>query len=249
MVLPSAVIGVQCRISSSRLPCKALLELADTTILGMCLERAKNAGYPVFLLTSDHEEDDLIAESALKYGVAGVIRGSLDNVLSRYVSLVENASFDYIVRVTADNPLTEYNFVNPLIDHALSNDLPYVWVEPSLCPEGTNLEVFSKKALLESFTMDKSRRNLEHVTHYMRRNLSSRQCLREAIYRDFPFDCSQLSFTVDTISDYVRLVKLFSSVLQELSMNWRSPEFVRYCAEFASNNSSYYATGRHYAIR
>jgi len=107
MGYPAAVIGIQCRISSSRLPCKALLEIADTTIIGMCIQRARISGYPVFLLTSNHNEDDLIAESALRHGASGIIRGSLDNVLSRYVTLAEMTSYDYIVRVTADNPLTE----------------------------------------------------------------------------------------------------------------------------------------------
>ena len=47
------VIGIQCRISSSRLPGKSLLKLEETTVLGMCLTRAVLSGYPVYLLTSD----------------------------------------------------------------------------------------------------------------------------------------------------------------------------------------------------
>lgn len=249
MSLPSAVIGVQCRISSSRLPCKALLELVDTTVLGMCIERSKNAGHPVFLLTSDHEEDDLIAESASRCGVAGVIRGSLDNVLSRYVRLAEEASCDYILRVTADNPLTEYGFVDPLIQHVSLNNLPYAWIEPSLCPEGTNIEIFSKQALFESAIIDKSDLNLEHVTPYMKRNLSNDQCLKETVSHYFPFDCSQLSFTVDTPSDYVGLVRLINSVVQKGGIGWRSPEFVQACAEFASNHLCLYAKGRNHSIK
>ena len=182
---PTAVIGIQCRLSSSRLPCKALLELADTTVLGMCIARAKIFGYPVFLLTSSRDEDDIIAEAASRYGATGIIRGSLDNVLSRYVSLAEMASCDYIVRVTADNPLTEYAFVEPLIQHVFLKNLPYAWVEPSHCPEGSNVEIFSKKTLFESVIFDNSSLNLEHVTHYMRRNLSADQCLIEAASRFF----------------------------------------------------------------
>ena len=33
-----------------------------------------------------------------------------------------------------------------------------------ICPEGTNLEIFSSKALKDSFKNDKSEENLEHVT-------------------------------------------------------------------------------------
>ena len=248
MSLPSTVIGVQCRLSSSRLPCKALLELADTTILGMCLERAKIAGYPVFILTSDRQEDDLIAQSASRYGVDGVIRGSLDNVLSRYVSLAEEVSCDYIVRVTADNPLTEFSFIKSLMQYVSLHSLPYSWIEPSICPEGTNLEIFSKEALYDSAAFDSSSSNLEHVTTYMRRNLSSDRCLNEAVSKYFPFNCAKLSFTVDTLSDYVGLVKLTNAVFQKFGICWRSPEFVRVCAQFAVNYSNFYAKERNHSV-
>tara|TARA_B100001287_G_scaffold275932_1_gene285076 strand:- start:1331 stop:2077 length:747 start_codon:yes stop_codon:yes gene_type:complete len=248
MGLPSVVIGIQCRLSSSRLPGKALLELADTTILGMCLERARFTGYPVFMLTSDQQEDDLIAQSALRYGIDGVIRGSLDNVLSRYVSLAEEVSCDYIIRVTADNPLTEFGFVEPLIRHVSLQGLQYAWVEPSFCPEGTNLEIFSKKALFDSVESDSTKSNLEHVTTYMRRNMSIDKCLKETSLQLFPFDCSDLSFTVDTLCDYVSLVKLISSVFQKLDVCWQSPDFVRVCAKFAHNYPSYNTKGRNHFI-
>lgn len=248
MHLPSAVIGVQCRLSSSRLPCKALLGLANTTILGMCLERAKNETHPVFLLTSDQQEDDLTAESALRYGVDGVIRGSLGNVLSRYVSLAQETSCDYIVRVTADNPLTEYRFVQPLINHISLHGLPYSWVEPCLCPEGTNIEIFSKQALFDSAIADSSKENLEHVTYYMRREFSVNQCLKEMVSGYFPFDCRQLSFTVDTQADYVSLAKLIDKVVQKFGIDWRSSEFVRVCAEFASSDPCFSANERKHSI-
>ena len=248
MSFPNVVIGVQCRLSSTRLPCKALLELADTTILGMCIERAKDSTYPVFILTSEQEEDDLIASSALRYGADGVIRGSLDHVLSRYVNLAEQSSCDYIVRVTADNPLTEFGFVSPLVDHALEHDLPYVWVEPSLCPEGTNIEVFSKEILFKSAISDFSSFNREHVTPYMRSNISSDHCLRRTASIYFPYACDDLSFTVDTSSDYVSLARLINHVVYNRGISWRSPEFVQVCAELASKEPFTYASGRNHAL-
>lgn len=248
MSLPLVAIGIQCRLTSSRLPCKALLKLADTTVLAMCIQRAKHAGHPVFLLTSDQREDDILVNAALEYGADGIIRGSLDNVLSRYLRLIQEFPCEYIIRVTADNPLTEYEFVNPLIDYAYINSLSYAWVEPSLCPEGTNIEIFSKKALLESVNADKSSSNLEHVTTFMRRNIFSSQCLKGAASQRFPFDCKQLSFTIDTISDYVKVVKLIDSVNQQQGIRWKDPNFVRICAEFALNKQSSYPLGRNHAI-
>ncbi|MCP9807330.1 hypothetical protein KBY71_12490 [Cyanobium sp. T1B-Tous] len=246
MSLPLVAIGIQCRLTSSRLPCKALLKLADTTVLGMCIQRAKHAGHPVFLLTSDQREDDILVNATLEYGADGIIRGSLDNVLSRYLRLIQDFPCEYIIRVTADNPLTEYEFVNPLIDYAYKNGLPYAWVESSLCPEGTNIEIFSKEALFESVNTDISSSNLEHVTTFMRRSLSSSQCLKDVASQRFPFDCKQLSFTIDTILDYVKIVKLIDSVNQRQGVCWKDPNFVRVCAEFALNGQSSYPLRRNH---
>jgi spore coat polysaccharide biosynthesis protein SpsF (cytidylyltransferase family) len=249
MSFSMVVVGIQSRISSSRLPCKALLELADTTILGMCIERSKNAGYPVYLLTSDCAEDDLIAESASRHQVAGIIRGSLDNVLSRYMALAEDVSCDYIVRVTADNPLTECGFIDPLIHYVLSRNLQYACMEPSLCPEGTNIEIFSRQALLESALNDNSNVNLEHVTPYMKRDWTGNQYLKETALRYFPLDCKSLSFTIDTPSDYIYMAKLINFVMQKLGIGWQSPEFVQACAKVASNPSFPHAKGRNHSIK
>lgn len=245
---PLVAIGIQCRLNSSRLPCKALLKLADTTVLGMCVQRAKITGHPVYLLTSDQDRDDILADAASEYGVNGVIRGSLDNVLSRYLRLSQELSCQYLIRVTADNPLTEYQFVNPLVEYACLNDLSFAWIEPSLCPEGTNLEIFSKEALCESVNADNSDTNREHVTTYMKRNLSGRQCLRDMSLRLYPFDCKQLSFTIDTLPDYVKIAKLINSVEHKLGLNWKDPAFVQACAEFAMNSQPFFSLGRNHSI-
>ena len=248
MRLPLTAIGIQCRLTSSRLPCKALLKLSDTTVLGMCIQRAKHTGQPVFLLTSDQEEDDLTVGVASESGADGIIRGSLSNVLSRYLMLAQSYPCEYIVRVTADNPLTEYEFVNPLIDYVHLNNLPYACIEPSLCPEGTNIEVFSKQALICSVNDDKSDVNLEHVTPYMRRNLSSVQCLKDIARNRFPLDCNNLSFTIDTLSDYTKVARLISTVEQESRISWREPLFVQACAEFAFNDRARFDFGRNHPI-
>ena len=242
------VLGIQCRLSSSRLPCKALLELAGTTVLGMCIERSRTTNYPVFLLTSDHYEDDILVESALRYGIDGVIRGSLENVLSRYIQLAHQCSCDYMLRVTADNPLTEYSFVDPLIDHLVKYSLPYAWVEPSLCPEGTNIEVFTREALFESAFMDTSSDNLEHVTSYLSRLKSDYKCLLEVPSFYNNLDCRDISFTIDTLPDYVRVAKIIATVENKLGTSWKNPDFVRLCADFAHSESRLYATGRNHPL-
>lgn len=82
----------------------------------------------------------------------------------------------------------------------------------------------------------------------MRRNLSSKQCLKDVASQRFPFDCKELSFTIDTISDYVKIVNLIEFVKQHKGTCWREPDFVRICAEFALNKQSSYTLGRTHPI-
>ena len=84
------IVAIQCRLSSKRLPCKALLKLSNTTVLGMTARKSIAFEYPTFILTSTEKEDDLINRESELLGVSGVIRGSLNNVLSRYILLTES---------------------------------------------------------------------------------------------------------------------------------------------------------------
>ena len=64
-------VCIQARISSSRLPAKALLRFNGTTILGNIINILSAYGFPkedIYILTSDHQSDDiLINDSRSKY--------------------------------------------------------------------------------------------------------------------------------------------------------------------------------------
>ena len=69
-----------------------------------------------------------------KREVNGVIRGSLKNVLGRFLSFQKIVDTNHIVRVTADNPLTEFRFIYDLKNDLLSkNKFKYVSMSNSIC--------------------------------------------------------------------------------------------------------------------
>ena len=43
-------------------------------------------------------------------------------MLSRFISLSNKTDADYIIRVTADNPLTEFRFINELSNFVISKN-------------------------------------------------------------------------------------------------------------------------------
>ena len=242
------VIGIQSRISSSRLPGKSLLKLEDTTVLGMCIKRALETGLPVYLLTSEKEEDNLIALEGENAGVNGVIRGSLKNVLGRFLSLSKIVETNHIVRVTADNPLTEFRFIYDLNDLLSKNKFKYVSMNNSICPEGTNLEIFTKEALYESFRSDNSPENLEHVTYYMKKISSNKQFLlkNKLGYKNNEYE--KISFTIDNLEDYINVANIIKKVRQEYKCEYYSKDFVRLIVHYIKSKGGVFLKKRNHPL-
>jgi spore coat polysaccharide biosynthesis protein SpsF len=97
---------IQARLSSTRLPGKVLRPLGGRTVLSWAIRAA--AATPnldaVILATSDHPDDDPVAEEAARCG-AEVVRGPLDDVLARFTLAAREHPCDALVRLTADCPL------------------------------------------------------------------------------------------------------------------------------------------------
>ena len=98
-----AVIILQARMASTRLPGKALASIGARTLIGHCLARLRIGGAaPVVLATTTNQEDDVLVATAAKYGVMA-FRGSADDVLSRYVQAAQSIEARLVVRATGDN--------------------------------------------------------------------------------------------------------------------------------------------------
>ena len=140
--------------------------------------------------------------------VDGIIRGSLKNVLSRFISLSNKTDAYYIIRVTADNPLTEFRFINELSNFVINNNYSYATMNHNICPEGSNLEIFSKNALKHSFRINQSKENLEHVTYHMKQTSNKEQFLIDNYlgYKNNEF--TNISFTIDMLDDYIKFQNL-----------------------------------------
>jgi len=109
-------IFLQARLSSKRLPAKALLPIAGMPVVVLAAKRAGNHGRKVTVLTSDEQEDDLLVSSLQQVAIP-FYRGPQDDVLGRFLAASKN--FDeqaIIVRLTADNVMPD----GALIEDALA---------------------------------------------------------------------------------------------------------------------------------
>lgn len=189
---------IQARMKSKRLPGKVLLSLPFTDgipLLGYIISTLKNVEGRIVVATSVNKENDAIYDFCIDNDME-CYRGDEDNVLSRFVEIQKIHNFDYIVRLTADNPFVDSKVIESVIQFHIEKG--YDYTSSSGLPLGMNIEVFNGKALIHSMEYIQKQQDNEHVTLILK---------REGIFNKGVFlvneDIENLRMTVDTVQDYL----------------------------------------------
>lgn len=195
------ILGVlQARASSSRLPGKVILPIAGAPMLQRQIEQLQRAKRmdALVLATSDRADDDQVARIAASTGI-GLYRGSLDDVLDRYYRAAAQHRPDYVVRVTGDCPLADWDVIDRVIDVAVEGGFDYAsnTLNPTW-PDGLDVEVATFAAIETAWREADTKLEREHVMPFItgrpeRFNLGNVENDR---------DLSGLRWTVDEPRDY-----------------------------------------------
>ncbi len=202
-------IVVFSRMSSSRLPGKALMDFAGRPLLAHILERARPLGLPLIVATSDKSEDASVAELAQQHG-AQVFRGPLDDVLQRAVDCAKAHGLDAFARLCGDRPYFPVDQMRgglAQMHSALRAHQPLDLVTnhlPDSPPPGLSTEVVRVSALERVLAAGPNARHREHLTSGLYDDASA--CVMAPIACDFTATCAH-RFAVDTAEDYRRLSK------------------------------------------
>lgn len=165
-------IVVQARVGSTRFPGKVVEPFdGDRGILDIILERLGGAfpGLPLIVATTRLDEDDAVAAVARARGAA-VVRGDVDDVLSRFTAAAEEHGLERIVRVCADNPFVDPGITRELVRHHAANpDLDYVChrMQSGAPAMKSHLGIFTESVRARALTGlagSPERRCREHVT-------------------------------------------------------------------------------------
>ena len=157
---------LQARFASTRLPGKALIDIAGRTLLGHCLWRL-SLEMPVIVATTTQGEDDAIADEARRYG-AEVFRGDEHDVLGRFVGAATAFGLVDVVRATADNPVVDVDGPRRVSDLRRRVQVDHV-VECGL-PIGAAVEAVTAEALARAHGLTGDAYDREHVTPFIRRS-------------------------------------------------------------------------------
>jgi len=209
---PRTVAIVQARMGSRRLPGKVMMKIGGRPLLVYLVERISKARAldAIVVATTTNPQDNIIVEECERRGIPN-FRGSEDDVLSRYVSAARACEAEIIVRVTADNPFTDPESIDYVVDSIVSNGAQY-GIETSL-PAGTTGEALTWNALAVIDSAADFSHWREHVTLYAKENPHRVDCA----FLDARPGCKRpdLSFTVDELPEYLyarRIADCFDTI-------------------------------------
>ncbi|HVM99464.1 MAG TPA: NTP transferase domain-containing protein [Caulobacteraceae bacterium] len=194
---------LQARMSSSRLPGKALLPLVGAPMILRQIERVSRSRLidRLVMATSDEPEDDILAETVIGAGVA-VHRGSLDDVLARFIGALDAfGPADHVVRLTADCPLADPEVIDATIDKVVSMGVDYGSNTPPerrTFPKGLDVEAMTPAALRAAAARASTPEEHEHVTWALH---SHPELYRQA-WLSQNADEGDVRWTVDYAHDY-----------------------------------------------
>ena len=195
-------IVIQARMSSSRFPEKVLSPLCGMPMLMWTINYCRKVNLPLFVLTSTDESDNQLVGMLEKNDVS-YYRGSLKNVVSRYLSFMREHQVKKVVRISGDSPLINPDVILKVIeqDQELADADLTTNVFPRSFPKGQSVEVIPRKSLELLRDRNLSESDIEHVTPYFYAN-----------YKEFKInnlnnteDLSSINLSVDTKEDLLRV--------------------------------------------
>jgi spore coat polysaccharide biosynthesis protein SpsF len=201
---------IQARMGSTRLPAKALLDLAGRPALAHVIERLKHSRLTSeSIVTTTISRDDLpIVGLCADLGIR-VYCGHEDDPLERYYQAARLFGADHVVRIKGDCPAIDPDVVDQAIRLHLQTGADYTGntLERSY-PVGQDVEILTRRTLEQVWREAGLRSEREHLTLYIpshpeRFRISH---LKQAA------DHSAKRWTLDYPEDYELLKRIFDAL-------------------------------------
>jgi spore coat polysaccharide biosynthesis protein SpsF (cytidylyltransferase family) len=205
---PEKVVAIiQARMSSTRLPRKVALDIHGKCLLERVIGQVRRSQTvdEIVVATSTAPEDEVVELICRRLSV-DCFRGALADVRSRYVAVGRDRDATIVVRVTADNPLTEPVFIDALVETLREDSaLRYCVMAKGRVPDGSQAEAFRLAALIDTLAWDNAEESREHVTPALRRGEKARE-----VEPPPDLELGDYFVGIDTFENYLHINRLFS---------------------------------------
>jgi spore coat polysaccharide biosynthesis protein SpsF (cytidylyltransferase family) len=186
---------MQARNSSTRYQKKMVHDFFGKPAIERVIDRCLgvHANYKI-LATSEGVDDNVLADIAENKGW-NVVRGSVEDVLSRFARAVIDYGLDIVIRVTGDCILIDHRLVNYAISKFHEFGADYLALTNII--DGFDCEVIKGEAIVEADKKAILPSEREHVTPYIRKSDKFKKVL-------FPYgerDLSHIHLSLDYRED------------------------------------------------
>ena len=207
------VVIVQCRLSSTRLPRKALLPLGGKSLLSWTLAAMKKVRADAYYLAVDVDSAAELEPVAKEAGYS-FYAGPKDDVLDRFLKAIELSRADVVVRATADNPFLFHEAASALLAEYREREgtAPVDYITWTGLPHGSGVEIFNAHSLQAAASQTDDPYDHEHVGPALYRHQEKFKCLFLRAPKEFYYP--ELRTTVDLYSDYRRAQAVVNAVLE-----------------------------------
>ena len=222
MDLHFALVIIQARMSSSRLPGKVLQDIAGQSMLAHVVRRARRARSvsQVVVATTTDPADDALYDYCQTHGFP-VFRGNEFDVLDRYYQAARLYQAEVVVRLTSDCPLIDPAEIDHVVEEFkrsgvdfAANRLPPPWKRTY--PIGLDIEVCSFAALERAWHEAKQPFEREHVMPYFY-DQEGRFKIKVV---DHDPDYGSLRWTVDTPEDLEAVRRIYAAFDGDDGFSW-----------------------------
>lgn len=205
---------IQARLGSTRLPNKVLMPLpinSKNTIISHAINQLKKISQisKIIVATSTSIVNNKLEKYVLDLDI-DCYRGDENDVLSRFYNIVEQNDFDYVLRLTGDNPVIDNDYLIEFIENCIAKELDYSCSKN--LPIGCNFEIIKTGELIKAHKHATCLYDKEHVTPYIRKNAKNISYYNFETYKKG----YNLRLTIDYPTDYAFMQIVFSKLKNEL---------------------------------
>jgi len=235
---------IQARMGSTRSPGKVLTPLAGTPMLKHIIWRLQTIDTidQIILAIPKTPQDEPLYQWALENSIK-VAKGPEEDVLLRFILAAEEFGTDQILRICADSPLFDAEFMNKLAKRHLEEKADFSTISEEV-PIGTVFPAVSLKALKFIAGQSSENRYREHVTtyiedypqHFKIQRLSVPDYLKDKPFRltvDVKTDIELMNIIYDQNFESNNSIIELKSVISFLEKN---PEIAKINAHVKQNN-------------
>ena len=203
------------RLSSSRLPKKALKKIVGQESLSLLINRIKRCKEidEIILSTSTHKMDKVLKKIALKFKIK-FFTGDLNNVSNRFFQTAKKFDLDHIVRITGDDVLRDEIMIDKAIASHLKNSCD-VTITTNM-PYGTQSEIFTYDCIKSIMENANNINNTEYLEWFLQ---NDRYFSVNYVKSDYKFN-KRLRLTLDYPEDLKLFEKIFSHFKKIKKLNF-----------------------------